>query len=347
MENKYYDGTKLLSLKDANGNQPEIYICTSNRTAGKTTYWNRYFVNRFIKNGEKFMLLFRETNELDGDLSDKFFKDIQGLFFQDYIMTHRRNKEGYCTLFLNDICCGYATSLKNVGKIKNNSHLFSDVARIMFDEFMPEDNRYLKDEVNKLKSIHTSIARGQGEQVRYVPVFLIGNPVTIINPYYTEMGISNRLRYNTKFLRGDGWVLEQGYNESASKAQEESAFNRAFGANDSYIQYMQQGAYLNDSQTFINKMKGESYYVATIKYEGSYYAIRNYQEEGIIYCDDNADLSYPLKISLTTDDHDINYVMLKSHDTFVQNMRWYFDHGCFRFKNLRCKDMVFRMLAYK
>lgn len=43
----YYDGTKLLSLKDINGNLPEIYICTSNRSAGKTTYFNRLCVNLF------------------------------------------------------------------------------------------------------------------------------------------------------------------------------------------------------------------------------------------------------------------------------------------------------------
>jgi hypothetical protein len=45
----YYDGTKLLSLKDINGNDPEIYICTTNRTGGKTTYFNRLLVNNFIK----------------------------------------------------------------------------------------------------------------------------------------------------------------------------------------------------------------------------------------------------------------------------------------------------------
>ena len=47
MEQKYYDGTKLLSLMDINGKRPEIYISTSNRSAGKTTYFNRFFVNRF------------------------------------------------------------------------------------------------------------------------------------------------------------------------------------------------------------------------------------------------------------------------------------------------------------
>ena len=38
---QYYDGTKLLSMQDMNGNKPEIYISTSNRSAGKTTYFNR------------------------------------------------------------------------------------------------------------------------------------------------------------------------------------------------------------------------------------------------------------------------------------------------------------------
>ena len=46
----YYDGTKLLSLKDIDGNQPEIYLCTTNRTGGKTTYFSRLLVNRFLKN---------------------------------------------------------------------------------------------------------------------------------------------------------------------------------------------------------------------------------------------------------------------------------------------------------
>ena len=31
----YYDGTRLLSLKDTQGNIPEIYICIGKRGAGK------------------------------------------------------------------------------------------------------------------------------------------------------------------------------------------------------------------------------------------------------------------------------------------------------------------------
>ena len=70
----YYDGTKLLSMKDLDGQKPEIYICTANRTGGKTTYFNRYVTNRYLKHKEKFMLIYRFKYELDA-IASKFFKD--------------------------------------------------------------------------------------------------------------------------------------------------------------------------------------------------------------------------------------------------------------------------------
>jgi hypothetical protein len=93
---------------------------------------------------------------------------------------------------------------------------------MIFDEFQSESNHYCSDEIKKFISIHTSVARGQGEQVRYVPVYMLSNPVSLINPYYVELGISNRLRDDTKFLRGHGFILEQGFIDSASVAQKES-----------------------------------------------------------------------------------------------------------------------------
>ena len=79
---QYYDGTKLLSMLDINGKRPEIYMTTTNRTGGKTTYFGRLLVNRFKKTGAKFCLLYRFNYELD-EVADKFFKDIGGLFFPD------------------------------------------------------------------------------------------------------------------------------------------------------------------------------------------------------------------------------------------------------------------------
>ena len=341
----YYDGAKLLSMRDINGNKPEIFMCTTNRTGGKTTYFGRLCVNRFFDKGEKFALVYRYNYELD-DCADKFYKDISGLFFKGTTMTSKRKASGiYHELFIDGASCGYAVSLNSADQLKKYSHLFSDVSRMKFDEFQSETNHYCADEIRKFLSVHTSIARGQGEQIRYVPVYMCANPVSIINPYYVEMGISERLREDTKFLRGDGFVLEQGYVDSASKAQMESGFNRAFARN-SYVAYSSQCIYLNDNQAFVEKPFGRGRYLGTLRYKGVDYGLREFAEEGVIYCDDKPDNSFGMKLTVTTDDHQVNYVMLKRNSLFLNNMRYFFEQGCFRFKDLRCKEAVLKALSY-
>lgn len=341
----YYDGTKLLSLTDINGNRPEIYMCTTNRTGGKTTYFGRLVVNRFLDKREKFGLLYRYNYELD-DCAEKFFKDIGELFFNSYTMTSKKRAKGiYHELYLNGEPCGYAVSINSADQVKKNSHFFSDVKRLIFDEFQSESNTYCPNEIKKFISVHTSMARGQGEQNRYLPVYMLSNPVSIINPYYVELGISSRLTDETRFLRGDGFVLEQGFVESAADAQKSSGFNKAFARN-SYVAYSSESVYLNDNKAFVDRPQGVGRYMATLKYNGQTYGIREFAEAGVIYCDDRADETFPLKITVTTDDHELNYVMLKRNDLFLFNLRYYFERGCFRFKDLRCKEAVLKSLSY-
>lgn len=361
----YYDGTKLLSLKDINNKTPELYICTSNRTAGKTTYFNRYVVKRFLKQEEKFILLYRFKYELDS-VADKFFKNIKNLFFRNLDMESEKQEMGiYHKLYVTNnsiedfrlngktclamgekVECGYAISINSADQVKKNSHLFSDAKRVLFDEFQSETAHYCPDEVKKFISIHQSIARGDGEQHKYLPVIMIGNPVSLINPYYVELGISSRLRSDTKFLRGDGFVLEQGFNKSASEAQKESGFNRAFSSN-SYISYSAEGVYLNDNLAFISKPTGKTRYVCTVVYEGVEYAIREYPLDGIIYVDNSIDSTAPNKVVLTTKDHNENYVMLKRSEPIRKNMRFFYMQGAVRFKDLRCKEMFMKFICLK
>lgn len=352
----YYDGTKLLSLKDINGNTPEIYICTTNRTGGKTTFFNRFVVKKFLEGKGKFALLYRFAKELKG-CDEKFFKDIGELFFPDYLMRSESRGDGdYYELFLykkNEIdckrpgkSCGYALALNSADQIKKQSHQLNDIERMIFDEFQSETNHYCTDEISKFISVHVSIARGHGLQSRYVPVYMISNHITLLNPYYTEFDIATRLQAGTKFLRGDGFVLEHGFVESAAEAMKQSSFNRAFKRNKQISYLQKERVYLNDNAAFIEKMSGLSRYIATMKYKGIQYGVRAFDEQGIIYCDNRPDLTYPMKLSITTDDHNINYVMLRANADFLARLRYYFDNGCFRFKDLKCKEVILKALSY-
>jgi len=351
MTPEYYDGTKLLSLSDINGNKPEIYLCTTNRTGGKTTYFNRLCVNHFMKSKSQFMLLVRWDYELD-DMADKFFKDIQGLFFPMHIMRSKRKAKGvYAELEISvrdsDVweTCGYAVSLNKADAVKKVSHVFNRVERMLMDEFQSETNHYCTDEISKLLSIHTSVARGNGKQIRYVPLYMLSNAVSILNPYYVALGISNRLNSETKFLRGDGFVLEQGYVASAAQAQRESGFNRAFSSTN-YVAYASENVYLSDNAAFVEKVSGPSRYLATIRYKGVDFAIRSFNEQGIIYVDKSVDYTFPSRICVTTDDMRVNYVMLSSNMMFLSQMRFYFENGAFRFRDMQCKESILAALSY-
>lgn len=354
---QYYDGTKLLSLMDVDGKQPELYMVTTNRTGGKTTYFARLLMNRFFKRGDKFGLIFRFNYEID-NVADKFFKDIKALFFPEYDMTSTPRAKGiYHELYVHKSSdlendphgpgkpCGYAIALNAADQIKKYSHLFSDIQSMFFDEFQSETNHYCSDEITKFLSVHTSIARGQGKQARHVPVYMCANPVSILNPYYTEMGITPRLRADTQFLRGPGYVLEQGFIESAAQAQRESGTLRAF-AEHQYAAYAAEAIYLNDNKAFIERPAGNSRYLGTLRYKNREYGLLEYAQEGLIFCSDKADSTYPVKLCVTTNDHAINYVMLQRNALFIQQMRRLFERGAFRFKNLQCKEAVLAALSF-
>ena len=351
-DSEFYDGTKLLSLMDINGNKPEIYMIESNRNDGKTTYYNRYAFNRFCKKKEKFLILVRFSYELNG-IEDRFFKDIRELFFPYYTMYSKPIVDGkFRELFVypNDQeeleeSCGYCIALNDADLVKKYSHFFSDVELILFDEFQSETNHYCSEELVKFQSIHKSIARGRGKQVRRVPVIMMSNAVTLLNPYYTAFGINKKLSSKTKYLRCKGLVFERHFNENASKRAQESGFIQAFDDSD-YTKYSTENTYLNDNNNFIEKPEGKSKYVVTIKYKNKEYGIRTFDELGIVYCDDRPDKSVKNKICVTTDDHNVNYVMLKSNDMFLANLRFYFNKGCFRFRDLQCKEAILTMLSY-
>lgn len=350
---KYYDGTKILSMLDINGKKPEIYMITSNRTAGKTTYFHRLLLNRYFNKGEKFCLLYRFSYMLD-DVAGKFFKDIGKLFFKEYTcISEKRSKGVYHEIYIvkkeeadnKDAweSVGYAIAINNGNAIKNFSHYFSDVSTIYFDEFQAEFGGYAQNEVQKFQSIHTSIARGNGEQVRYVPVIMSANTVSVINPYFYELGISTRIDKNTKFLKGDGFVLECNYNEEADKAQESSAFNRAF--NNGYNDYQNKGSYMLDNTNFIEKMHGKSRYICTLLYNGKEYSVRDYGT--ILYVSKNVDSGYPLRLAIGVNSHEVNAIMVSRSIAYIIQFEDAFKKGAMRFQSLEEKEAMINMLNMK
>ena len=86
--------------------------------------------------------------------------------------------------------------------------------------------------------------------------------------------------------------------------------------------------------------------MCTIKCEGHEYGLLEYREDGFIYVSDKADGTFKFRIAVDLPDHSTNYVLLSHYDSYIANLRFLFDHGSVRFKNLKCKSAFMRLLNY-
>lgn len=349
----FYNGYRLLSRTDSNGRKPEIYIAASNRSAGKTTFFNGLLLHNFLKHGKKFLLLYRRRYEIT-QAAQGFFKDINKLFFPDLLMDQIPGvKNVFEKLRVYTKAekpvkyeCGYAASIGAAEQIKKFSHLLSDIDVILFDEAFPENDNYLKKEIDLFMSVHDSLARGNGEMSRYLPVIIVGNMISIFNPYFDALGIVDTLQLNSNFMRGDGFVIEQNFNEVSARKHSESAFHRALSS-AAYNAATQEKKYLNTSYDMIdNSVADTGRYLLTIRSEGSLYSVR-YNEQGYFYYVSNTpDSNFRLQHAAT--EKDISDTAIYDPASMYRKvLRDRFRKNQVKFKNLKCKAAALHFITAK
>ena len=107
-----------------------------------------------------------------------------------------------------------------------------------------------------------------------------------------------------------------------------------------------QNIYLNDNKTFIEKPQGKNIYLATLIYENNFFSLREFTNNGFLYCGQDIDPNCQKKIALTTQDHDINYILIKNNAPLFVYMKTIFEKGAFRFQNLTCKQCILKCLQF-
>ena len=349
----YYNGYRLLSMQDREGKKPEIYISTTNRSAGKTVFYNGYLLHRFIQKGEKFILLYRNKYEID-DAAGSFFNQVHKLFYPGLELYQEKGiKSVYNKLYLRPLSsedpgdlCGYVTSLKASENIKKYSSLLADADRVLFDEAFPENDEYLPDEIQRFMSVHDSLARGGGSQSKYLPVLIVGNLINVFNPYYMALGVVDNLTISTNYLRGSGFVIEQGFNEASAQAHKESAFHQALSGED-YTAASQEKTYLNTSYQFIdNSIVDTGMYLCSIRYKNNVYSVRYNERAGFYYCSNTPDPGFKL-LQAATEKDITEEAIYDPLSRFRKILKERYRQGYVRFKDLRVRDAILHYIIGK
>lgn len=288
--------------RDLDGDEPNIYMITTNRSAGKTTAILMEMLDAWNERGAESVLLFREQNELSGCAD--IFGDVIELYPEYISHLPGYKEEGdnislfkmvsyqrgmFYQILIDGIPFAWALGMKKPDKLKKYSPLWRNVEIMFMDECQTESGEYLSSEPQKLLSILMCVARGGGKQSRdNIKVYLAGNNVSILNPYYVYFGITKRLKKGTRFMRGNGWVLQTDYIESSANAIAENKLYKAF-RDDSYMSYAADNVFLNSDEMFIEKLSGQSIYLYTLVYGEVKLGVRRVPSEGIIHVSSSVD----------------------------------------------------------
>lgn len=338
MEKEFFDGTYGLSLLDKNRKKPEIYIWETNRSGGKSTYFDRLFVNSFKKKKRKFALIYRNKYEIE-DCGKNFFNGVKSLFFKnDECTTEIMMKGVYANIYLNGEHCGFGLPLSSASKIKLLSHLFYDVEHMLFDEFQSEDDKYLKDEITKFISIHTSVARGGGEFIRRVPVYMLSNGYSAINPYYTNLGVTSQLQpgVTKQTMKGNGWVCIRDLVKGAEESMNNSAFLQAF-SNSPHVKHVQHNTYIIPKSNLVSKKPANSVYNCSLKYGHKRFSIWRWTNG--LYVSNSYDVTNKNKIAVTVKDIDDSFVYFNRSHPLITAYRQLYMASSVYFEDHELKDM--------
>ena len=252
----YYNLNKVLSYNAF------LNFLIGERGVGKTYSTTKFFINQFKKKGFQFAYIRRYKTELKKAIPKFFDSMIKNNEFPQDSLYHKGE-----TFYCNDKVIGYAMTLTTAQNLKGDN--FPNVKYIMFDEFIIENGQhhYLQDEVMNFLGLIETIAR-----TRDINIFMLGNAVNIVNPYFLFFNIS--LPYNNDIATfKDGLILVQYMkNEEYRDFKKKTKFGKLV-ANTSYEAYAIDNKFQNDNKEFIEKKSGTSKCSFNIRYKDNIYGV--------------------------------------------------------------------------
>lgn len=325
----YYNGDKIL-----NNPQPFNFLL-GNRGTGKSFYWKRYLLRKYIAQKKQFIYVRRYKSDLD-KIIPTLFDDVS-LKFKDYEIKTDKNQ-----VYINGEVAGWCIAVSEFIKYKSSS--FPDVETIMFDEFLPEDGKYLGGKTNPTLepelclNFYQTVARGYNRPIRDEVLFIfISNSVTINNPYFYFYNIDKKLNHDTKFYRGQGFNVEINRNVSIANEISDSKFGQLIKGTK-YEEYALGNEFYLDSKEFIEDLAGNKRYIFTFVYDNMSFGLW-INKDGMYYLTDVVDKNCKNIYSLTTKDHNGNSILITSLNSYIfKQLRSAYAYGKIRFANQRCKN---------
>lgn len=328
-KNIWYSYDKVLSYNAM------LNFIIGERGVGKSYGIKKIVINRFLKKGRKFIYLRRYDTELKKSLKDnEFFKDIgNDPAFKDFKFSIKGDK-----FLIDNKVCGYAIPLSKASIYK--SVPFPDVDIIVYDEFLIDNAtyHYIQDEPEKLLDFMETVGR-----LRNIQVFLLGNSISLINPYFDYFNISLPYKTDIKTFKEGIILINYIKNEAYREIKRESRFGKLIDGTK-YGSYAIDNEFLKDNNNFIKKKSSKSKFFFNLILNGHTYGVWLDYNSNDMYISKHFNPNHLVSITFNYKDHSENTIMLKSKSVFYQNLINHYEKGFLYFENQQIKSDVTKLI---
>lgn len=320
-------------------------LLIGNRGSGKTYGFKTWCIDDYIKTKKQFIWVRRYGTEIE-TMRKSFFDDVAKRYPNKNFSIKGNKKTGrfYC----DGEVIGYYFALTTSSIAKSSN--YPNVDKIIFDEFLIMGNtyRYLTDEVVLLLEFIETIFRNREndpEAVKPRGVYLLGNNITIANPYFLYFNIPNfKGRIWQDKARG---ICVEKYSDTGFIEVKKASKIGLLTANTQYADYAIENESYLDNDKFIAKAPKNCNFQCAIDYKGKTYGFWLDYKNGDMYVNRKYDPYSYNHYSLTKDDHSINTFLIKNlNNTFIKNIVWLFRAGCMYFEDVQLKAQCYEMLSY-
>lgn len=344
----FYNPNKALSYGKA------WILSVGSRSIGKSTGWMIEAIYHYIKTGKKFIYLRRTRDEVEITAPKACSNAVEILKNNGIEIDRILAKGGQYTLYRTGEAedkgeiCGYYTGLSITPKYKSNN--FSDCDRIIYDEFIADDDTmYLGSQRNPMKEAHLchafyrTVDRGLNQAYRNETRFIfIGNVASYYCPIFLDLGIDKYLTPETKYLapKGKNWVLEQTTGVTATQDIDKSWASQL--ENESERAYNDKGrALLDGSDTYIAKIKEPRKPLFCVNFRGVLMTVNIVESLQIIYITSGGCNLKPIALTVG-DQGGIDYTIARRPAEFMPLQRVFdaMKAGRVFYENKRVKMLI-------
>lgn len=353
----HYDWNEMFTYN------PDVAMVVGGRDIGKTFGLREQFIRDYINHGERFCGVCRYEKDIPTISEDylkavsldtedakirKWFDENKPVFrMQKGALKVGSRKESDKIKEWDTIGYFAHMSVKQASKERT----FLKVRRFVVDEAImdPEDlrfRRYLRDEWGRLQNIVKSATK-VGQHRTEPNIYLLGNSVDLLNPWFEEFGINDIPPFGKRWLLGGLVLLDYvDQDEYMTRNMQEGGTLASrmldHRAKDSAVLFGNRFA--TDTKEFIEKRTRGARYECAYIYRDKIYGVWTDWARGISYVTNKCVKGAGCVYAMTTQDNKVNYIAAKQARKSLMEFADRYGLGIVRFESVALREGFVRLL---